>query len=427
MASSGQSTKSDRRTIAELEGKVEKSQRFNYLLGGGFFCLALVVLMFLFLPLPDHGADPATVPWIQSLSNPRLSPEALLELRTVLGGGLITFFVFSLGLQVFNRSDETARQGRAMFYAIVDNEGIVDELSNDAKRTLVTNSLESILPKEIGTAVSEGVVLPLVDDDVPYRKQYIYRVEALEPAEYPTTKDETLADMFPVDRYRWMRERIQYQPYFPEENRVHSGEYTIVLAFNKTALNSLFNDHSIFFRAMVELDEPEISAIFEMDEDAIESFVRDAIQFRAKDGGKGGEEVQDGIKVVKAAVPASTATGEPERPIIRITVPRSKQRALENRLIEVSMRFPYLRAARHFTFTLPQPCEKPEFEFFPSSDMDRIEGIYYMSMIKEDRLKVDQDESDGRTRSVEVKVTSGWVFPTSGVTFTWSDNAKEGS
>lgn len=407
--------------IAELEDQVEKKKSFNFLLISAVFCFFAFLAVVAYLPLPSPAQDPLTIPWIVTL-NKMFSVAAIVEGRVALGGGLFTYLIFSIGLQLFDRRDRTNEQASALFRAMVDNDSLIEKLSNESKRSLVEQSLKTILPTKIGGALYDDVISPLVDNEVPYRRKYEYTVRCLSSGDSPDEGAGTFPGLFKSKKYRWIRETIQYQPYFPEEDRVYAGSYDVVLVFDKGALDTLFKDHSIFYRAMVELEDAELKILTSKGNAEIKKFLIEDLQFSAKDGGENGTEVQNSAAILWEKVP-SKEPGHAPHPYLRITLPASRQENIDFKLPRISLRLPHSRNATHFTFTLPQPCETPIFEFIPARDMERVSEIYYMSDVQEERLRLVPQYEGSRLVSSKIEVKSGWVFPTSGVTYTW-DNKR---
>lgn len=92
--------------------------------------------------------------------------------------------------------------------------------------------------------------------------------------------------------------------------------------------------------------------------------------------------------------------------------------------LQIKFGYPYMRAATHFIFTLPQPVYSPTMIFdFNGADIEPrfVDYSSYLSCSEPRRIKVHEPGGPQANNSYEVSVNDAWVYPTSGVTIVWQN------
>jgi len=403
--------------VNEAEDKAEAalhSLKLTWIWIGSIFVFLILTIFF---PLPNSSASSGDPWWLSRAGNFR---GFWLEFRSAFAAVLVTFFSFTALFDLLTKTNTTKQVEKSLTRIVLGNRYLMDSFNDETKGVFVRNSLKSTLGNEVGGAVFESVVSPLIGIEVKFRRSYNYDVVMLEPDAYPGADGNELPmiDMFPSSSFRWVQENIEYQYFDPGTGLPNYGPFRILLVFDKTALPKVFSDKTIFFRSMIELDAQTRKNFFECSEDEIENFVRSTMNVRTQ------ETIKDTKLNYTVRIDHSGAVDHSGalQPVVEIIVEQLSLQSPDNMLV-LQLRYPHHRDVTNFTITMPQPAQNTKFSFESSSDVRRLEPIYYITSVEEDRLRQRVIESGKRTRfAIEVE---GWLFPTSGVTFTWRNEIED--
>lgn len=398
------------RTIqqAEEEADSAKTSRRATLIWGFSFCI--YIMLAVFLPLIDptaQGVNQAPS-WL-----PGKHAAAWYEVRVAIGNGLITIFTVTLLYDLITSTNHTRVFERALTNVIGGNSTILDALSADSKRMFVKNSVESVLGNDTGGALFSDLIKPLMDSGAEYRRNYKYEIEILNSADFPDMKKSPsrLKNAILGSKYNWVQESIGYQLFDPElgSDVKLNGPFSIVLTFDKESLDKFIRRDDIFFRSLIELDGKDKEVLFSLSDDQIEKFVLEVMGLRCSNAHTGVNLSFDKFLVDRT---------NPLSPVIKITTGQFESSSEKNYL-HVDLIYPHYKSITHFTVLLPQPSNKPKIRFKVSKAQKNLAKILYFSNIPDDRIKVESLKSGKTLRGYYIEISDGWVFPTSGVTFTW--------
>jgi hypothetical protein len=375
-------------------------------------CIVLFFAITLLFPLPS--TDPlATEPeWLAVFPND-IVKGLIKEARAALAGSLATFALFGVGFQLIFGPESTKKIEEGLTRIIFGNRKLIDSFDLVTKELFVRNSLRSVLGSDTGDAIFSGVVHPLMAAGKRFRRLYNYDVTLLNQDEFPSSKElGVIEHLFPNAIYRWIEEDVGYQSFNPHNGQVNYGPFYILLLFDKATLTSAFSDDRIYFRSLIEMDRQNRDLFFQQSDDEIKKFVRTAMRFRAKESIGNANKNYD-IEVLRNEI--FDTSGE-SQPAIKVRV--DEIRPTERNKLKVNLRYPHHRDVTEFTISLPQPTQGADFSIHGASDINRLEPIYYVTSSSADPI-----EENRPNRTIKVALR-GWVFPTSGVTFTWKNAAN---
>jgi len=410
----------EKETIRQLEERNENIRWMNIATFIWIACLLAYLLISYTLPLPSPsamasgGAEPlpawTTTDWGQKI----------YETRSALTTNLITFMVFSLALDLISRRGLGVRVERAIVRAVVGNRMVLDTLSVQSKSKFVENSLVSTLGDEVGSALYSDVVEDLIREEGKYRKGFRYTVAMLNRDEYPDTPDnfKSVNAIFDPDKYRWMSESVEYQLFYPARGESDKGPFKVAFVFDAGSLREMLNSDDVFFRSLIELEPSEIESFFALSDEEILEFLTSVLEFSAIEFSTQNKLAYT-LTVDRKGVLRHTEIG---CPVVYLHLPAIENHTSEQAgRLRISYRYPHHIDATHFTFSIPQPCENPQLQFITAADVEKLEPIMYLSRISQDRINVRTVQRANRgARTYDLDV-NGWVFPTSGITFSWKN------
>lgn len=413
--------------LSKEEDKAEKAEKSLKFLRFWVGSIVLFVGLAVFFPVPapTDQNNPSDLPWwLDWVSTNSISERVrslLYEFRLALGGALVTFFAFTFVFDRFMKSDARDELQLILTRLFTGNRQILKFLNARTREIFVQNALMASLGDLVGQAVFKNAVDPLIGENIRFQRHYKYDVTMLEDNEFPTDSTCEVLKIFPETKYRWIIENIEYQSFDPKTDEVFDGPFNVAIVFDKNLLPTVFGDEDIYFRCLVELDDEAKTelisgeGILKFSNDEIEYFVRSTLGFKAFERQASNElaftvSLKSGLKDVLGN----------NQPAIIVKIEKLNSIQNENRP-QIYFRYPHFRSATHFTMTLPQPCENPRFCFTGSNDVHDVNPIYYITSRESGGLSRDPTPFGQKPERVSVSAT-GWVFPTSGITFTWKNN-----
>ena len=392
--------------VEDAQERTESSLKLTWAWIGCAIAYIIITALFPLHEVASGSQRPSWLMWVKSDA----AAGVIVEARSALAGALATFCFLGIIFEVYLKSNPTSKIEAGLTRIVFGNRKILDSFSVLTKELFVRNSLRSTLGNDTGDAVFTGVVHPLMADGRRYRKNYNYDIVLLDQQDYPTKEDlGAFSEAFSVSSYRWVEEEIGYESFNPHDGSTSYGPFTVLLLFDKQTLPEVFKDNSVYFRSLVELEAESVESVFDRTDDEIREFVKTAMNFSAKQH-SGHKSVRYEITVDRSGAIDSSGA---KQPVVRIDIGMIDE-VPKNKLI-VKQRYPHYREVTEVTITLPQPSEGARFSVQASSDVHRLEPIYYVTSSSEDPI---QETRPGRAINVEL---GGWLFPTSGVTFTWNN------
>lgn len=386
----------------------ERLERWR-ILGFGLIALVLYIIMSIVFPVPSPLEPGRAVDWPVA-GKPS---GTLLEVRTAIGAALISFFGFSAVLQLFQATSLTREIEATVTRVLAGNTLILDKFLRAVKRGFVRSSLESALGRAIGAA-SFAHVSTMMNESAVFRRRFEYRVwfkRAL-PEPLAGTAWET---MFDPGTYLWVNENLAYQRYRPLDDSYERGPFEVAVTFDSATLSSLFSDQTLFARFLIQLEPRHMAQL--ADGGNLVDFVRKVCAF-----GVSTEPDDTVLKPDQLVCEYVQCPGGGGQGYVRVRIPVSLV-ADDAARLRLRVRYPYRRTARHFTFSMPQPVESPYLELNAAPCMTQIAAVPYLG-VAPGKFTL-RCISDGEIPSYQLSVDEGvWVFPTSGVTFVWSEAAE---
>lgn len=387
--------------------------------------LLVFLLLSIFVPAPVAGRS--DVPGLLGLVSDTRILSILVEARNALATAAITFALFGVFLQLLLGSETTARLARSLTQAIFNNRELLDNFSSATKREFVINLMKSTLGDNIGSAVADGMVHPLMDPGPRFRRNFEYHINVLADADIEADlKGQTLGSkhlntLFPTTRYRWIEECLTYQKFDPKMGEdgdgINRGPFNILLIFDKSALSTAYRLDNIFCRVMVDLDRSDQDVIFALEDSDFEALVREVMQLRC--GIRKGAQISPvdfAVRVERQGV----ANDQGDRPgMVRIEVGAFEDTTSDSQL-EIALRYPYDRSVSTYTVGLPQPVNGVLVKFSTTPDMILMEPMTYLTSARSEPI----DRHDTRAHFSEIRL-KGWIFPTSGITYSWKSKNGE--
>lgn len=362
--------------------------------------LVTYLALTLIWPILNNAGTPPT--WA---TKPPAGPF-LYELRVGFGNALVTFFAFTAFYDVLKRLGSESLE-RGLISAISGSARLIGLLGTRAKEQHLKHTLSGLLGREFGTALFNDMIDPIITSGGGFRSKYQYDVTILEVSEYPDVASfPSFSLLIDPTKYHWVHEQIEYQAH-TTQGEVYWGPFTIALAFDKDTLQELYIDPSAYFRSLIELDAASRAAFFALSDTEIERFLREVMKLRIS------ETVNRHPVSFSVLIDRSRAVS----PVITISTIELTTKSGSNKL-RVDFIYPHQRDATHFTYSMPQPCKDPRMKFQCSSRIKDLEIIDYFSKIPQGRRRVDPLGTDANPIGYKVEI-EGWVFPMSGVIFTW--------
>ncbi|MFK7939151.1 MAG: hypothetical protein AB8B82_07225 [Roseovarius sp.] len=402
-------------TALRRENRTLKTQASKYKLAvsAGIVFVIYVVLAIVF-PIPTPNTTPASWTW------PLLEPTGgALEFRMALGGALISFCAFGAIMEILKFKSMDQEVAGAMRQVFSDSVPLIEGFNNAKKRDFVENSLEALLGRKIGYSTYKYIE-PMLKDGAGFREEFEYKVRVKNNPREDSTSE--YLDWFPADRYRWIEETISYKllkPTKSNEDDYDRGPFEVLFLFDKTSLEKLNPDQSIFARFLVELDEADLNKLFQLEESEIKKIIKEIIApelYEQKDSGA----------LVRLDYEPVLMPPEPDddlhrcKPYFKLVMKDQLQGEEGTSKLRLEFTYPYRRSATHFIFTMPQPVYAPKLYFdYDKSDIDAVDYASYFSCDNPDMVHVTAPKRD--EREYQVSVRDAWIFPTSGVTFVWQN------
>ncbi len=199
------------------------------------------------------------------------------------------------------------------------------------------------------------------------------------------------------------RQTIRYAKYEGDIDVNGTGIVEAHFTSNLDELHELMKKGSVYFRENLLIDDAYFAAIRAMSPEKLEEWIRKGWEFEAR-------------------CPSSTEkltfkaefTKAPEGLGISILIDRS---AYPGEPVTMSFGIPYLRAEHSYLVMLPEPVEEPEIDF-----QMYVPGFVVAPFAFFGSAKAPDLEPDYKAKPTQFKVrTKGWVFPRSGVMFTWRE------
>ncbi len=417
----------DRREIRRLTDQIS---RFK-LLVSAFVVLALYGLLTFYFPLPESANQGPPRAW-PFLIEPK---GGWLEIRTALGGAMISFAAFGVILEILRFKSMHQEVEEAMGQAFSNSVPLIAGLNNAKKRDFVRNSLEALLGKGIGESTYKYVE-PMLEDGAGFRTNYEYNVFIMDDPR--KSIPDYVVEQFPSDRYRWVVEDLSYKLLKPTRSKpsisekilkavkedYDNGPFKILFLFDKTSLELLNPKEEFFGRFLIELDESELNWVLDLKPDEAETFFRDTFQPVLLERTDDGKEITLDFSV-KRVGPLEDIKNrcKPYFEVKTHKAPMSNGSLTSSdgaSKLKLGFTYPYRKSATHFIFTLPQPVYAPFLSLdYSLSDIQNVDYGSYLSCADPKKAHVHPPEE--HKKCYRVDVSKSWVFPRSGVTFVWQN------
>jgi hypothetical protein len=297
---------------------------------------------------------------------------------------------------------------------LAGNRAMFDNLSAATKERYVVNSIQSTLGDEFGNAVIDEIVRPHLRRLVPYRKNFRYKIAALEIApNFAGIAHENCRKMIqkltPENGYFWLNQYFRYSRRGSHLPGPEKGPFLLAITFDSFELQQLLPQHDMFFREIIEFDD-ELKAIAKnFSKDEADEFVRKVLGLAVSE-----------IAGLERSVEYQVTVENPgsQKLFIKITTSQLPEDSISGG-IAISFNTPKSSEAPWFITSLPQPCERPVISFRKNAHMTQLEPVLFMSNLQPGKIAVERYPK-GSTDPDECEVTvDGWTFPTNGVMFTW--------
>lgn len=391
----------------------------------GFFgvvSLVLYALLVLFFPLLDPVTQVPPRAWLFG------QPTAgALEFRMALGGALVSFGAFGVFLQALQFKSMDREVTSAMTKAFSNSASFIHNLNNLKKRDLVENALEALLGPKIGPSTYKYIE-PMLEEEAGFRTDFKYRVWLMDHGEL---SDGAFADWFSREDYRWIHEDISYKLMKPTRTggEVYDpGPFTVYFLFDKPTLELTNPKKDVFARFLIELGDAELLKLCDFSEDEAKTFLVEIIQPKLWEVPDEGEKRRIGLDecVVRFERPFDSNNSNC-MPYFSVKMKEPLENLQGRSKLRLEFQYPYIRAATHFIFTLPQPVYSPTLSFdFTGAQVEPrfVNYSSYLSCSDPRRIQVEEPKISRRELSYEVSVKDAWVYPTSGVTFVWQNPSE---
>lgn len=313
----------------------------------------------------------------------------------------ITFLIFNIIYEVFAKNQLLKELQLVVIKAFVDKSDGLKRLDKDEKEDIIKNSIISIINEEKGKLVFDALVEPYLDGKYNFRRDFNYQINIKDLKENLTISNDS--NFISPNDYYLIHQNISY-------SRTYHGEITkqlcVGFAFDEATLDAWMSQDKFFFRELLSLKKEHLALLITLDEHELLTLLKDFFDFSAfYYCDENANRVDwDFISVTK----------DQSGFVICFDLANlNKNLCLENKQkFKINFRMPQLKTCRHFLITIPEPTEKPQIRFEYNDNMRNVTPFTFFS----NTINRDFKEITHNTVSLNIKK---WVFPKSGVIFTW--------
>jgi hypothetical protein len=292
-----------------------------------------------------------------------------------------------------------------------DEKAIFMELSDEYKQRIVKGSLENTLGKVYGDPLYSEIVSSYMKQEQHYRRDFMYRIVCHDvPSAGLQSNYAALGAIIQTlaDHNLWIEQDLSYRRCGFKTNTNIEALY-LKIALNQEQLNSLMADLSpdIFFREVLRVSDDIRLNIEQLREFELKELVRTVFKLRAFASESG------------ASLDYNVQWAEDKNGKYIDIVISNINWPLEGSGCRLTFTLPQDKADQQFLVFLPRPISEGATIFFKRSEsMRSVTKVPFLSEFKHGAYEVTHKGDAANPESIEIK-TSSWLFPTSGVMFTW--------
>ena len=320
-----------------------------------------------------------------------------------------------IAFELLNRSQIGEEWIAALRHAFAEDPSIAKRLSDEARQDRVRYTLEAQLDREVGDAIFYSTVLPYMTGRRRFRVHMGFDLHLRDLDSDVTVASDSSRVVFSRDKYHL------YVADYRFKREYDSGLHTVgcLLIDDYEELTTWFGRPDTLYREVVSLEEPDLSALTALlagcDQKTIPSVLQPAFNLSVSIDGKA-------VKVGSASI---SANGKSiifklgiHRPLMSLLLGSSH----DSRQVVYHIRLEALRAKtlRRLPLLLPEPTANPSSLFtYPPSVRNVVPAPFFGAEPPFARVVHDHKLRQIRVEMPESDRDKKWVFPPTGVIFTW--------
>ena len=315
-------------------------------------------------------------------------------------GVSLTILIIGIIYEKWTKENFILEMKKSIADTILFDEENISHHSLDRKKQAIGSYIKSILGEDKGTVLFKEIISPYLESDQGFRKDFEYNVL------FEDNISEKFKNKlnFKSTEYYFVHEYLEYTKEFCNEE---SDSIKIGFSTNSFLLNNWFPDGKIFFREWLDVEQKEQEGIEKLNledrKDFIENFLNLKVSFTFFSDGN--PVVVNNYKLIES---------EPGGLVVEISNDDLPNIPYSSYTASIEFRMPQRKKAKKFLITISEATYAPKITFRYTPSMEPVSDLPFFPY-----TSCDLQRTIGRRRySYDLNFES-WVFPKSGIVFTW--------
>lgn len=332
--------------------------------------------------------------------------EFLENLLNSLLGIILPLFLFDIVYEYLTKSHISNEISSKVSEAIILNDDLIDCFDEEIKIKFLKKTLSSIFRNKKDEVIYNAHIHPYIDKEYSFRSEFIYDIQYHEGHKCSSKRWN-----FSSKSYYFVYQNLSYKKAFLNDS-VDFNNLRIGFTFDEETVDDWFNDNSIFFREVLQLEERERNRFESFTEKDLCQFANDYMSIDVRLN-------YESLGLVKTEF-------SPDKRGFYLEFSLGREFDLSSYgecHFRLSFTIPQHKAKKRILAIISEPTFRPEIRFRYLPHLMNVSVIPFFdekNIVKSNNSRETKLVDHVGYDTIQLRLDD-WVVPRSGVVFVWED------